>query len=133
MYMNMLYSYIIQVFTMLSRSLIFFMLLADLSFHGHEDTVHLSMYSPLILFNRENILFASSPMSCTVSKEGTFTISLLLLKGIKRERIKRVLLILLVTLLLQCGDIENNPGPLDGKYIIVLYVLYILPTHSPSP
>ena len=110
----------VQVFTststMLSRSLMLFVLLADLSFHGYEDTVHSSMYSPLILFNRENILFAASPISCSVSKEGTFTIGLLLLKGVKRERMKRIFLILLIILLLQCGDIESNPGPLDGKF-----------------
>ena len=51
---------------------------------------------------------------CSVSKE-----LLLFLKGFKRQHIK---LILLITLLLLCGDIESNPGPLDSMYIIITMI-----------
>ena len=105
---------------MLSRSLIILALLTDLSIVYHKDTVHTCMYTPLILFNPENILFVASPISCSFPG-GNFIICLLFYQVLKRKHnvIKCISIIFLITLLLQCGDIERNPGPLNSKYNVI--------------
>ena len=102
---------------------IIFSLFADLNLANHEDTVHTSMYTPLILFNNKNILFAPSPVLCSVAKGGNFTVTCALISHLftckHKHFMKSVSLLFLITLLLLSGDVERNPGPVDSKQLHV--------------
>lgn len=86
---------------------------ADLSLFNRDDAVHSLYRDPIICCHRENILFAASPMACSMAEGGNLTIITVLISQLRtRKRLGKILWLLL--LLIQCGDVETNPGPLDS-------------------
>ena len=87
--------------------LIILSLFADLSPAKAEDTVHSTMYSALMLVNQENILFAATPVSCSLSKGGNFIITCLILPQLLKPKfhyllrlpVKSTSLVMIVALL----------------------------------
>ena len=107
--------------------IIVFTLFADLGTLKPDDTVHKSVYSPLLLAEKTNI-FATTPMSSIMAKGGNILFTCLILPqllGVKSQYycpfIKSATMVMTVILLLQCGDIERNPGPFYGKSYIHVY------------
>ena len=85
----------------------------DLSLFNRDDAVHSLYRDPIICCHRENILFAASPMACSMAEGGNLTIITVLISQLRTgKRLGKILWLLL--LLIQCGDVETNPGPLDS-------------------
>ena len=108
--------------------IIVFTLFADLGTLKPDDTVHKSVYSPLLLAEKTNILFATTPMSSIMAKGGNISFTYLILPQLLGRKspyycpfIKSATMVMTVILLLQCGDIERNPGPFYGKSYIHVY------------
>ena len=102
-------------------------LFADLGTLRADDTVHKSVYSPLLLAEKTNILFATAPLPSIMAKGGNILFTCLILPQLLRKSpyyspfLKSVTM-MTVILLLQCGDIVSNPGPVYGKSYVLIYI-----------
>ena len=127
LYCTVLYMYM-QV--MMIWYVIVFTLFADLGTLKADDTVHRSIYSPLLLAEKTNILFATTPLSSIMAKGGNILFACLILPRLLARKspyycpfIKSATMVITVILLLQCGDIERNPGPFHGKsYMYIVHL-----------
>ena len=62
-----------------------FTLFADLGTLKADDTVHKSVYSPLLLAEKTNVLFATTPMSSIMAKGGNILFTCLILPQLLEE------------------------------------------------
>lgn len=108
--------------------IIVFTLFADLGTLRADDIVHKSVYSPLLLAEKTNVLFSTAPLSSVMAKGGNILFTCLILPQLLRNSLyycpflKSATMIMTVIFLLQCGDIESNPGPVYGKSYVHIYV-----------
>ena len=108
------------------------LLLADFSAPSSPDTVIHTVYSPLLKFDPHNVLFSSwtTKHSERISQCGVSPAfcSVMISHGILKHHLitKSVNTLISQILLLSSGDIERNPGPLDGgRYQKLTYMCTI--------
>ena len=97
------------------------LLLADFSTPSSPDTVIHTVYNPLVCFDPHNVLFSSwtTKTSESISQCGVSPAfcGMILSHGILKHHLitKGVNALVSPILLLSSGDIEQNPGPLEGS------------------
>ena len=98
--------------------LVITLLLADFSTPASPRTVIHHAYSPLLLFDVQNVLFAPRiAITCSLSQCGVSPaiFSMIISHQINKHHflMKNVNIMIILLLLHLCGDIEKNPGPTD--------------------
>ena len=96
--------------------LVIILLLADFSTPASPKTVIHRMYTPLLLLDVQNVLFAPGiATTCSLSQCGVSPVilSMIILQEIHKHHFltKSMNTAMLLALLLLSGDIEENPGP----------------------